>query len=146
MPKDKLAHLGSCIRTARHDCKLTQQELPSPHVAIKTIQNIEKGQMNHSFEILYPIVNRLGISANILFNPDSTEDEEEIQHLIGKFQVCSSEDRKFMLNTVDCMVEQLLARQSGSETKDPERNQQDKSSLFLLVSLIFCHYKTSTSG
>ncbi len=76
--------------------------------------------MNPSFEILYPIVNRLGISANILFNPDSTEDEEEIQHLIGKFQVCNSEDRKFMLNTVDCMVEQLLARQSGSETKDSE--------------------------
>ena len=76
--------------------------------------------MNPSFEILYPIVNRLGISANILFNPDSTEDEEEIQHLIGKFQVCRSEDRKFMLNTVDCMVEQLLARQSGSETKDSE--------------------------
>ena len=89
-------------------------------MAIKTIQNIEKGQMNPSFEILYPIVNRLGISANILFNPDSTEDEEEIQHLIGKFQVCNSEDRKFMLNTVDCMVEQLLARQSGSETKDTE--------------------------
>ena len=108
MPKDKLAHLGSCIRAARHDCKLTQQELADDcHVAIKTIQNIEKGQMNPSFEILYPIVNRLGISANI-------------QHLIGKFQVCRSEDRKFMLNTVDCMVEQLLARQSGSETKDSE--------------------------
>lgn len=76
--------------------------------------------MNPSFEILYPIVNRLGISANILFNPDSTEDEEEIQHLIGKFQVCSSENREFMLNTVDCMVEQLLTRQSGSETKDSE--------------------------
>ncbi|WP_289393513.1 helix-turn-helix transcriptional regulator [uncultured Phocaeicola sp.] len=121
MPKYKLAHLGSCIRAARHDCKLTQQELADDcHAAIKTIQNIEKGQMNPSFEILYPIVNRLGISANILFNPDSTEDEEEIQHLIGKFQVCNSEDRKFMLNTVDCMVEQLLARQSGSETKDSE--------------------------
>ena len=115
-------------------------------MAIKTIQNIEKGQMNPSFEILYPIVNRLGISANILFNPDSTEDEEEIQHLIGKFQVCNSEDRKFMLNTVDCMVEQLLARQSGSETKDSERSQQNKSSLFLLVSLVFCHYKPPTSG
>ena len=121
MTKDKLAHLGSCIRAARHDCKLTQQELADDcHVAIKTIQNIEKGQMNPSFEILYPIVNRLGISANILFNPDSTEDEEEIQHLIGKFQVCRSEDRKFMLNTVDCMVEQLLARQAGSEMKDSE--------------------------
>ena len=139
--------MKNSVKVERAIKNITQQELADDcHVAIKTIQNIEKGQMNHSFEILYPIVNRLGISANILFNPDSTEDEEEIQHLIGKFQVCSSEDRKFMLNTVDCMVEQLLARQSGSETKDPQRNQQDKSSLFLLVSLIFCHYKTSTSG
>ncbi len=121
MPKDKLAHLGNCIRAARHDCKLTQQELADDcHVAIKTIQNIEKGQMNPSFEILYPIVNRLGISANILFNPDSTEDEEEIQHLIGKFQVCRSEDRKFMLNTVDCMVEQLLAQHSESDAEKSE--------------------------
>ena len=113
--------MGICIRAARHDCKLTQQELADDcHVAIKTIQNIEKGQMNPSFEILYPIVNRLGISANILFNPDSTEDEEEIQHLIGKFQVCNSKDLKFVLNTVDCMIEQLLTRQSESETKDSE--------------------------
>lgn len=121
MPKDKLAHLGSCIRAARHNCKLTQQELADDcHVAIKTIQNIEKGQMNPSFEILYPIVNRLGISANILFNPDSTEDEEEIQHLIGKFQVCRSEDRKFMLNTVDCMTEQFLAQHSESDAEKSE--------------------------
>ena len=60
MPKYKLAHLGSCIRAARHDCKLTQQELADDcHVAIKTIQNIEKGQMNPAFDILYPIVNRI---------------------------------------------------------------------------------------
>lgn len=121
MPKDKLMHLGNCIRTARHVCNLTQQELADQcHVAIKTVQNIEKGLMNPSFEILYPIVNRLGISANILFNTESTEDEEEIQHLIGKFQACNAQNRKFVLNTVDCMVEQLLARQSGSETKDSE--------------------------
>lgn len=121
MPKDKLAHLGNCIRAARHVCKLTQQELADDcHVAIKTVQNIERGLMNPSFEILYPIVNRLGISANILFNPEISDEDMDVEHLIGKFQVCSSEDRKFMLNTVDCMVEQLLARQSGSETKDSE--------------------------
>ena len=46
MPKDKLAHLGNCIRAARHDCKLTQQELADDcHVAIKTIQNIELGDV-----------------------------------------------------------------------------------------------------
>ena len=55
MPKDKLIHLGDCIRTGRNACNLTQQELADQScVAIKTIQLIEKGQMNPSYEILYP--------------------------------------------------------------------------------------------
>lgn len=121
MPKDKLVHLGSCIRAARHDCKLTQQELADDcHVAIKTIQNIEKGQMNPSFEILYPIVNRLGISANILFNPELSDEDTDVKHLIGKFQVCEPQERKFMLNTVDCMTEQFLAGHDKSETEKSE--------------------------
>ena len=47
MPKDKLMYLGDCIRTARNACNLTQQELADQScVAIKTIQLIEKGQIN----------------------------------------------------------------------------------------------------
>ena len=43
MPKDKLSYLGNCIRQARNDCNLTQQDLADQsHVAIKTIQMIEK--------------------------------------------------------------------------------------------------------
>ena len=121
MPKDKLVHLGSCIRAARHVCKLTQQELADDcHVAIKTIQNIEKGQMNPSFEILYPIVNRLGISANILFNPEISDEDMDIEHLIGKFQICHPQERKFMLNTVDFMTEQFLAQHSESDAEKSE--------------------------
>ena len=49
MPKDKLSYLGNCIRQARNDCNLTQQDLADQsHVAIKTIQMIEKGK-NKSF-------------------------------------------------------------------------------------------------
>lgn len=108
MPKDKLTHLGNCIRAARHACNLTQQELADQcHVAIKTVQNIEKGTMNPSFEILYPIINRLGISANTLFNPNYTNDEQEMQHLIGKFQACNSQEREFVLNILDYLLEQL---------------------------------------
>ena len=41
MPKDKLSYLGNCIRQARNDCNLTQQDLADQsHVAIKTIQMI----------------------------------------------------------------------------------------------------------
>ena len=65
MPKDKLSYLGNCIRQARNDCNLTQQDLADQsHVAIKTIQMIEKGKINPSYEILYPLIKRLGISAN----------------------------------------------------------------------------------
>lgn len=121
MPKDTATHLSNCIRTARQACSLTQQELADQcHVAVKTIQKIENGSMNPSFEILCPIVRRLGISGDVLFHPELSDEDLDVKQLIGKFQACSSKDRKFMLNTVDCMVEQLLARQSGSETKDSE--------------------------
>ena len=42
---------------------LTQQELADQSgVSVKTIRNIETGKMNPSYEILFPIINRLGLS------------------------------------------------------------------------------------
>ena len=113
MPKDKLIYLGNCMRNARTACQLTQQELADQaNVAIKTIQMIEKGQMNPSYEILYPLIKRLGISPNTLFNPDITDTDEKIQRFIGKFQSCSPENRQILLNTLDCLAEQLLSFQN----------------------------------
>lgn len=121
MPKDTATHLGNCIRTARQACSLTQQELADQcHVAIKTIQKIENGSMNPSFEILCPIVRRLGISGDVLFHPELSDEDLDVKHLIGKFQVCHPKVRKFMLNTVDCMAEQFLSQHSESDTKDSE--------------------------
>ena len=112
MPKDKLSYLGNCIRQARNDCNLTQQDLADQsHVAIKTIQMIEKGKINPSYEILYPLIKRLGISVNTLFNPEISDADEEIQRFIGKFQACIPENRKILLNTLDYLAEQLLTLQ-----------------------------------
>ena len=117
MPKDTATHLGNCIRSARQACSLTQQELADQcHVAIK----IENGSMNPSFEILCPIVRRLGISGDVLFHPELSDEDLDVKHLIGKFQVCHPKERKFMLNTVDCMAEQFLSQHSESDTKDSE--------------------------
>ena len=52
--------------------------------------------MNPSFEILYPIVNRLGISANILFNPEISDEDMDVEHLIGKFQICHPQERNIL--------------------------------------------------
>ena len=121
MPNDKLLYLGNCIRTARTSCSLTQQELADQsNVAIKTVQMIEKGQMNPSYEILYPLIKRLGISANTLFDPEISDTDEKIQRFIGKFQSCSPENRQILLNTLDYLAEQLLALQNHPESKNSE--------------------------
>lgn len=124
MPKDRLTYLGFRIRNARLACGLTQQELADQsNVALKTVQMIEKGQMNPSYEILYPLIKRLGISANTLFNPEISDTDEEIQRFIGKFQACAPENRKVLLNTLDYLAEQLLALQPNIEEQNPGGNQ-----------------------
>lgn len=121
MPKDRLTYLGFRIRNARLACGLTQQELADQsNVALKTVQMIEKGQMNPSYEILYPMIKRLGISANTLFDPEISDTDEEIQRFIGKFQACVPANRKVLLNTLDYLAEQLLSIQYGSDEQNSE--------------------------
>ena len=66
MPENALKHLGNCIRTARNECGLTQQELADQTGrGLRHIQNIEKGKINPSYEVLSVLIKRLGISADI---------------------------------------------------------------------------------
>lgn len=117
MPIDKVKHLGTRIRTARKGCKLTQQELADQSgVSVKTVRNIETGKMNPSYEILFPIINRLGLSASDLFNTEPDEQEEEIQRFIGKFRACNRINRTILLATLDFLAEQLLAAQNESNS------------------------------
>ncbi len=121
MPIDKVKNLGIRIRTARKYCKLTQQELADQAgVSVKTIRNIEAGKMNPSYEILFPIINRLGLSTSDLFNTEPDEYEEEIQRFIGKFRSCNRENQIILLGTLDFLAEQLLAVQNKSDFKGAE--------------------------
>ena len=67
MPEDKFIFLGKRIRSARKECQLTQQELADQSgLAVKTIQDIEKGRKNPTYETLCLLIDRLGVSANTL--------------------------------------------------------------------------------
>lgn len=121
MPENKLIYLGNRIRNARKDCGLTQQELADQTgLAVKTIQDIEKGRKNTTYETLALIIERLGISANILFPSKTSAEDEEIQRFIGKFQTCTPESRKVLLNTLDCLAEQLLTFQHSLSAKQSD--------------------------
>ena len=121
MPVDKIEYLGACIRTARKRCRLTQQKLADQSgVSVKTIRNIETGKMNPSYEILFPIINRLGLSASDLFHVSPDEQEEEIQRFIGKFRSCNRTNQRILLGTLDYLAEQPLAAQKESNVENLE--------------------------
>ena len=111
VPTKELQYLGERISEARNKCGLTQQELAAQcHRGMRHIQNIEGGLANPSYEVLSDLIHRLGISANTLFSSNMEQVEEEAQHLLCKFAACTADERKIILNTLDCLVEQFLRR------------------------------------
>ena len=112
MPEDRLTYLGIRIRDARKACKLTQQELSDETgVSIKMIQSIENGSVNPSYEILFPIVNRLGLTTSDLFSVEPDQHKEEINRFLGKFRACNRANQMVLLNMLDFLAEQLLTHQ-----------------------------------
>lgn len=94
MPEDKFTFLGNRIRCTRKNFQLTQQELADQSgLAVKTIQDIEKGRKNPTYETLCLLIDRLGIFANTLFPSKSTVNTETLQYLLGKLQTCKSKTK-----------------------------------------------------
>ena len=118
MPMDIRTYLGGRVQGARKACKLTQQELSDQTgVSIKMIQGIESGSVNPSYGILFPIVNRLGLTTSDLFNVEADEHDEEINRFLGKFRTCTRANQMVLLNTLDFLAEQLLTLQSEKNEK-----------------------------
>lgn len=122
MPMDIRTYLGNRVQQARKAYKLTQQELSDQTgVSIKMIQCIENGSVNPSYEILFPIVNRLGLTTSNLFNVEPDEHEEEINRFLGKFRACNRANQMVLLNTLDFLAEQLLTLQDEKTENSSQR-------------------------
>lgn len=121
MPENNLKYLGNRIRSARKDCGLTQQELADQaNLAVKTVQDIEGGKKNTTYETLCQLIERLGISPNSLFPSQMSVEDEAIQRFIGRFRACDSENQQILLDTLDFLAEKLLARQSKPDSPSSE--------------------------
>lgn len=112
MPKDNLKFLGERVREARKVCDLTQQELADQAgLSIKTVQDIEAGKKNTSYETVLSLAKRLGVTPNMLFPLDASVDDIKLQRLLGKFQSCSPENQEILFGTLDFLAEKLIATQ-----------------------------------
>lgn len=59
-----------------------------------------------------PIVNRLGLTTSDLFSVEPDQHKEEINRFLGKFRACNRSNQLLLLDTLDFLAEQLLARQN----------------------------------
>lgn len=122
MRKNILQHIGAIVSNKRYEEHLTQQQLAQQTGrGLRHIQNIEKGRVNASIEVLADVIYRLGLSADVLFYPDMPELEQQTKQLLCKFAACTEKERAFLLKTVDCMVEQMLSqneRAAGDEHEE----------------------------
>ena len=121
IPDPKLQYLGKRIKAARNMNHLTQQTLADQAgIGIRHYQNIESGLINPSYKVLSCIIQRLAMSTDILFYPDISQLEKEKSHLLSKFAACTEEERRFLLNTMDYMVEQFISRHNETSEGKPE--------------------------
>lgn len=119
IPDPELQYLGDRIKAARNVNHLTQQTLADQAgIGLRHYQNIEKGLINPSYKVLFSIIHRLAMSTDILFYSNMDHLEEEKKHLLSKFAACTEDERRFLLNTVDCMVEQFISRHQEELSKE----------------------------
>lgn len=119
---DVLQQAGAQIRTRRKELHLSQQDLADDlHRGKRHIQRIELGKVNPSFDILYALIHRLGLSADALFYPDMSDSEQELHHLMAKLAACTADEQQIIIQTMDYMATQFLSRhqtqQSGLDGK-----------------------------
>ena len=117
--------LGICVRRAREDANLTQQQL-ADHLGIglRTLSDIEAGQANPEFTTLCPLVKYLNISANDFFYPESsgvpvgttTENLITRKQLLAQILSCSDYEIGIIKNVTDGI---LRAIRKGQDLFSP---------------------------
>lgn len=118
MPETKFRFLGSQIRAARKRNHLTQQKLADKTgLAIKTVQETEKGKKNATYGTLSRLIECLGVSADTLFPTKTPISDEKLQNLIRKVQSCNAKNQEILLSTINFLADQLLSEQekTGSD-------------------------------
>lgn len=89
MPNDVLSVLGMRLKEARKKRGFTQEQLADiTGLSSRHIANVEKGDVNPSFEVLSTLVKALGVSFDAIFDPADEQTEADIQEIAGLYRAC----------------------------------------------------------
>ena len=109
MPNTNLKELGARWRTARNSRGLTLDQLSDKSgYSSRHIANIEKGDVNPSFEVLSNLIKALGVSFDTVFDPADEQMEVEIQEIAGLYRACPEQGRRLILAAVRSLAVELM--------------------------------------
>ena len=109
MPNDVLSVLGMRLKEARKKRGFTQEHLADiTDLSARHIANIEKGDVNPSFEVLSTLVKALGVSFDAIFDPADEQTEADIQEIAGLYRACPEQGRRLILASTRAMAYELM--------------------------------------
>ena len=99
--------LGNIIKSARVAKHMTQNQL-AEEVGITTrhLRAIERGNRKPSYELLFSIVRKLGISANNIFYPECGNSDPETERLRTILALLDVRDINLVITELQSMLEQ----------------------------------------
>ena len=98
--------LGDIIKAARQKSGLTIEELANRlDITERYLYRIENQGKKPSFDILYKLIRELGISSDLIFYPERSDQDSEIEDLIRRLYNCDERSLEVIKATATALMD-----------------------------------------
>ena len=98
--------LGDIIKAARQKSGLTIEELANRlDITERYLYRIENQGKMPSFDILYKLIRELGISPDLIFYPERSDQDSEIEDLIRRLYNCDERSLEVIKATATALMD-----------------------------------------
>ena len=98
--------LGDIIKAARQKSGLTIEELANRlDITERYLYRIENQGKKPSFDILYKLIRELGISPDLIFYPERSDQDSEIEDLIRRLYNCDERSLEVIKATAIALID-----------------------------------------
>ena len=105
--------LGDVIKKACHKSGLTVEELADRiDVTIRYLYRIENQGQKPSYDVLYKLIRELSISPDLIFYPERSDKDSEIENLIRRLYSCDERSIEVIKATAIALIDTAQRKDS----------------------------------
>ena len=105
--------LGDVIKKARQKSGLTVEELADRiDVTIRYLYRIENQGQKPSYDVLYKLIRELSISPDLIFYPERSDKDSEIENLIRRLYSCDERSIEVIKATAIALIDTAQRKDS----------------------------------